>query len=98
MQDFKAKFLLENGILKVDPLSFGVADGRIEGRVTLNGREDVPTAATNLNIRSVKLSEFFKDSKFAEETAVSLGAMSTSRQRAVYCRNTGHANGGVSIS
>ena len=98
MQDFKAKFLLENGILKVDPLSFGVADGRIEGRVTLNGREDVPTAATNLNIRSVKLSEFFKDSKFAEETGgVFGGHVDFEGKGRSTAEILGNANGGVSI-
>jgi hypothetical protein len=67
MQDFKAKFLLDNGRLTVEPLSFGVAGGRIGGHLVLDGREEVPAVATDLKIRSVKLAEFFRDSKFAEE-------------------------------
>ena len=67
MQDFKAKFLLDNGRLTVEPLSFGVASGRIEGRLVMDGREEVPAVATDLKIRSVKLAEFFRNSEFAEE-------------------------------
>jgi uncharacterized protein involved in outer membrane biogenesis len=67
MQDFKAKFLLDKGRLTVEPLSFGLASGRIEGRLVLDGREEVPAVATDLKIRSVKLAEFFRNSKFAEE-------------------------------
>jgi uncharacterized protein involved in outer membrane biogenesis len=67
MQDFKAKFRLDNGRLTVEPLSFGVASGRIEGTLVLDGREEVPAVGTDLKIRSVKLAEFFRDSEFAEE-------------------------------
>jgi uncharacterized protein involved in outer membrane biogenesis len=73
MQDFKAKFQLENGRLTVEPLSFGIASGRIEGRLVLNGREDVPSAATDLKIRSIKLAEFFRGSDFAEEMGGTFG-------------------------
>ena len=73
MQDFKAKFQLEKGRLTVEPLSFGIASGRIEGRLVLNGREDVPSASTDLKIRSIKLAEFFKGSEFAEEMGGTFG-------------------------
>jgi uncharacterized protein involved in outer membrane biogenesis len=73
MQDFKAKFQLDNGRLVVEPLSFGIASGRIEGRLVLNGRQEVPSAATDLRIRSIKLAEFFRGSEFAEEMGGTFG-------------------------
>jgi uncharacterized protein involved in outer membrane biogenesis len=98
MQNFKAKFQLQNGLLTVEPLSFGIADGHIEGRLSLNGREDIPTAATDLNIRSVKFAEFFKDSKFAAETGGLFGGHIQFEGKG---RSTaeilGDANGGLSI-
>jgi uncharacterized protein involved in outer membrane biogenesis len=98
MQNFKAKFQLQNGLLTVEPLSFGIADGHIEGRLSLNGREDIPTAATDLNIRSVKFAEFFKDSKFAAETGgVFGGHIQFEGKGRSTAEILGDANGGLSI-
>ena len=98
MQDFKAKFALENGRLVVEPLSFGIASGRIEGRLVLNGREDVPSAATDLRIRAIKLAEFFRGSEFAEEMGGTFGGRieleGTGRSTAELL---GGANGGAVV-
>ncbi|HEX6103042.1 MAG TPA: AsmA family protein [Alphaproteobacteria bacterium] len=98
MQDFKAKFQLENGRLVVEPLSFGIASGRIEGRLVLNGREEIPSAATDLRIRSIKLAEFFRGSEFAEEMGGTFGGRieldGTGRSTAELL---GNSNGGAVI-
>ena len=98
MQDFKAKFQLESGRLVVEPLSFGIASGRIEGRLVLNGREEVPSAATDLRIRSIKLAEFFRGSEFAEEMGGTFGGRieldGTGRSTAELL---GNSNGGAVI-
>jgi uncharacterized protein involved in outer membrane biogenesis len=98
MQDFKAKFQLENGRLVVEPLSFGIASGRIEGRLVLNGREEVPSAATNLKIRSIKLAEFFRGSDFAEEMGGTFGGrIELEGQGRSTAELLGNSNGGVVI-
>ena len=81
-----------------EPLSFGIASGRIEGRLVLNGREEVPSAATNLKIRSIKLAEFFRGSDFAEEMGGTFGGrIELEGQGRSTAELLGNSNGGVVI-
>jgi uncharacterized protein involved in outer membrane biogenesis len=73
MEDFKATFLLDNGLLTVDPLAFGAAGGRIAGSVVLNGREKVSAVSGDLQLSKLQLAKFFRNSDLAKETGGTFG-------------------------
>jgi uncharacterized protein involved in outer membrane biogenesis len=67
LEDFKATLLLDDGLLTVEPLAFGAADGRIAGKVVLNGREKMPVASGELQLSRLQLAKFFSNSDLAKE-------------------------------
>lgn len=58
---------LTGGRAVVAPLTFGIAGGTLSGSLILNGREDVPSAAADMQLDGVAISEFFAGSQFAQE-------------------------------
>ncbi|MEZ0259357.1 MAG: AsmA family protein, partial [Alphaproteobacteria bacterium] len=64
-----ARFDLENGLLKVAPLRFGVAGGTVDGQVTVNGRDNSPYTQVALNLKGLGLRQFL--------TAAHLGDLSS---------------------
>ena len=58
---------LRDGLAVVDPLRFGIADGTVAGSLTLDGREEVPAAALDMQIDRVAIAKFFESSEFAQE-------------------------------
>lgn len=65
MQDLLVRFDLREGLLKLDPLSFGMADGRLEGALVLDGRDDIPRVETNLTVKRMSLKQYFQNTQFA---------------------------------
>ncbi len=61
------RFIVTNGQVKVEPLVFYVADGRIAGVVTVDAREAPPAAAADLAVHNLDLKPFFRDSEFVDE-------------------------------
>lgn len=53
LDDMQARLLLENGLLKLDPLDFGVADGDIRSTIVMDARQ--PTLRTRADIRAQRL-------------------------------------------
>lgn len=66
LNDMATKISLENGYLAFEPLSFGVADGRVNGYLHLDGKQDVSRVDMDLKIKGMSLSRFFKDTSFDE--------------------------------
>ncbi|HEX9466703.1 MAG TPA: AsmA family protein [Alphaproteobacteria bacterium] len=64
LDDMDTRFLLKDGLLTVDPLKFGVADGTIDGKLGLDGRKDVPQVTTDLAIRQLSLKRFLENTRF----------------------------------
>lgn len=58
---------LENGRLTLEPLSLGVGGGKIAGTVTLDGSRKVPALTSNLEVRQVKVAQFFRGTEFAKD-------------------------------
>ncbi|MCW2247635.1 uncharacterized protein involved in outer membrane biogenesis [Azospirillum fermentarium] len=67
LDDLSMHLVLEDGRAVFDPLALGMAGGRIEGTVELNGRENVPALAADLAIRRVDLAAFFRGTDFARQ-------------------------------
>ena len=61
------RFIVTAGQVRVEPLVFYVADGRIAGVVTVDAREAPAAAAANLAVRNLDLKPFFRDSEFVDE-------------------------------
>lgn len=67
------RFNLRDGLLKLDPLNVVLADGRIEGMIEVDSRQDVPPVKVNLNLRNLSLKQFFANTRFADTTEGSFG-------------------------
>jgi uncharacterized protein involved in outer membrane biogenesis len=68
-----ARFDLDSGLLKVDPLAMGVSGGTVKGSLTLDGRKDVPAVQADLGLRGLSLKGFFDGTRFASLSSGKFG-------------------------
>jgi uncharacterized protein involved in outer membrane biogenesis len=73
LNDMDVRFDLRDGVLRLDPLSFGVAGGKISGVLTLDGQKDIPHVESDLTLTRLSLKPFFKDSRFEEFSSGKFG-------------------------
>ncbi len=52
---------MNNSVLSLKPLNFGVAGGKVETRIRINGRQDPPAAQLKISARGLRLSKMFPD-------------------------------------
>lgn len=64
---------LDNGLLEFNPMKLILADGIVQGSLILDGREEIPVVTTNIDLQRLKLSQFFKDSRFEAESSGTFG-------------------------
>ncbi|TAK63380.1 AsmA family protein [Methylobacter sp.] len=69
LNDLDIGFNLQKGVLHLDPLDFGVADGTIGGSLILDGQKDVPQIQSDLMLKRLSLKPFFTDPKFESLSA-----------------------------
>lgn len=69
----RARFLLNNGHLKIDPLSVDIANGRIEGSIDVDGSKKSPPMAVMLDLKNMSLKRFFGATQFADFSAGRIG-------------------------
>jgi AsmA family protein len=55
------RVVLENALLRLEPLSFTVADGNVKGSIALDARKDPLAASMDLDIQGIKLSRIFPE-------------------------------------
>ncbi|MGH8039737.1 MAG: AsmA family protein [Stenotrophomonas sp.] len=69
LDDMDAHLKLDDGLLRLEPLNFGVAGGDIRSTIRMDARK--PTIATQLDasIRKVQLGKLFPDAKLAEQAS-----------------------------
>lgn len=68
LRDMLVRFNLDNGLLKADPLKFGVAGGTVDGSVVVNGRDDVPDTTIALDLKHLSLKQFLTSAKLGDMT------------------------------
>jgi uncharacterized protein involved in outer membrane biogenesis len=61
------RFVVRQGRVRVEPLVFHVADGRIAGAVMVDAGSTPPEAAVDLVVSNLDLKPFFRDSEFVDE-------------------------------
>ncbi len=73
LENMNVRFNLLDGVLKLDPMQLGVAQGVVDGSLTLNGQKDIPSVTMNLNLRKLSLRQFFSGSQFESFSAGRFG-------------------------
>ena len=68
LDDMDAHLLLENGVVRLNPLNFGVAGGDIRADVRLDASRDLIHTRVKANLRQVELSQLFPDAELAKDT------------------------------
>ncbi len=58
MKEVNFHLLLTDGVIKIDPLSFGLESGKFAGSVSIDARRDVPESAIDMRIEDVDLGQF----------------------------------------
>lgn len=75
LEDFHAHLKLNNGVLVLDPMNFGLAGGDLVSTITLDARNNPIAAKASIDLRRVKLGELFPTLETAKKTSSgSLGA------------------------
>src|SRR5581483_4670568 len=59
LENISAHLVLNDGVLNLDPLNFGVAGGTIASKVTMDARRSPLKSTLNATIRSVHLEKMF---------------------------------------
>ncbi len=68
-----AALTIEDGVLKTDPLDFGVAGGRVRAIVRMDAREDTIRTRARITARRMALGELLPDSALANEAVGRVG-------------------------
>lgn len=73
LDDMDAHLLLDDGLLRLQPLNFGVAGGDIRSTIRMDARQ--PQIATSLkaSVRGVQLGQLFPDAALAEQASGGIG-------------------------
>lgn len=69
LQHITARFDLQNGLLKLDPVTMGVSDGTVSGVLVFDGRKDVPDVEMDLDLKRLSLKRFFDGTDFESLSA-----------------------------
>jgi uncharacterized protein involved in outer membrane biogenesis len=98
IRGMNVRFLLEDGLLTLDPLQIDLADGSVDGRIQVDAKPEVPPMSVNLNLRKLSLAQFFEETRFAESTdGLFGGKVELSGTGASLAEVLADSNGNVSI-
>ena len=98
LQDMDAHLVLKDGLLTINPLRFGVADGDVTGKVILDGRADTPKISTDITARQLSLKRFLTSPKLASMSAGTFGGhIAVSGEGDSLARIAGDSNGRVTM-
>ncbi|HGM6417113.1 TPA: AsmA family protein [Stenotrophomonas maltophilia] len=73
LDDMDAHLLLDDGVLRLDPLNFGVAGGDIRSTIRMDARQAQIRTALRASVRGVQLGQLFPDAKLAEQAKGGIG-------------------------
>ncbi len=73
MDDMDARLLLDDGLLRLEPLNFGVAGGDIRSTVRMDARRPQISTTLTASLRGVQLGQLFPDAKLAEQASGGIG-------------------------
>jgi len=73
LDDMDAHLLLDNGLLRLEPLNFGVAGGDIRSTIRMDARRPQISTTLNASLHRVQLGQLFPDAKLAEQASGGIG-------------------------
>lgn len=73
LDDMDVRLTLENGLLELDPLDFGVAGGDIRANVRMDARRAAITTQLRASLRKLQFGRLFPDAKLAREASGAIG-------------------------
>lgn len=73
IDDMDAHLKLENGLLRLEPLNFGVAGGDIRSTIRMDARESPIRTRAQIAARGLNLGELFPDAKLTEDAVGKIG-------------------------
>ncbi|MBB5874853.1 AsmA family protein [Xanthomonas sp. 3498] len=73
LEDMDAHLKLDDGVLLLQPLNFGVAGGDIRSDIRMDARKPTLFTRAQLSIRGIQLGKLFPDGKLAKEAAGAIG-------------------------
>jgi uncharacterized protein involved in outer membrane biogenesis len=89
--------VLDNGLLTMDPLMFGFANGKIAGKVAINARQDIPAVDLDMRLSGAKLDQFMP-AKFSGAITSTLGGRVRLSGSGLSVREAaGNANGQLTL-
>lgn len=77
LEDMDAHLLLDNGLLKLDPLDFGVATGEIRSTVRMDARGEVIRTRAEVQARGLDLSQLLPEVELARNAIGEVGGAVT---------------------
>jgi uncharacterized protein involved in outer membrane biogenesis len=63
-ESLDVRFLLDKGLLRVDPANAGIASGQMSGSIVVDGRKEVPSLETDIMLRHLSMKNFFDGTRF----------------------------------
>lgn len=63
-----AHIFIDAGLLRLDPLAFDAAGGRIEGKITLDARQDTIATSADVRVRGLELPKLFPGAKLTQDS------------------------------
>lgn len=98
LQDMQAHLLLEDGLLRLQPLDFGVADGNIRSEIRMDARTDTIRTSVQGAVRGLQLGKLFPDAELAQEAVGRItGNFDLAGEGNSIARMLGSADGEVAI-
>jgi len=73
LDDMDAHLLLEDGLLRLDPLNFGVAGGDIRATIRMNARDQPITTSAQIALRGLDLPKLFPTGELARDAVGRIG-------------------------
>ncbi|QBG91440.1 AsmA family protein [Xanthomonas oryzae] len=73
LDDMDAALTLKDGLLRLDPLNFGVAGGDIRSTIHMDARNAVITTQLKAGIRGIRLDQLFPDATLAKQASGAIG-------------------------
>jgi len=88
---------LDNGLLVMDPLEFGLIRGDLAGRVAINARHDIPGVDMDMRMSGARLEEFLPVASKGAVSGVLLGRAKLTGQGRSVREAAASANGQVTL-
>lgn len=98
IDDMDAHLLLDNGVLRLDPLNFGVAGGDIRSNIRMDARQSVIRTRADITMRGLSLARMMPERKLAQESVGKVGGrLAVDTRGNSIAKMLGSADGDIAI-